>query len=184
MIRCLYIFDFDGTLFNSPEPPDWWKDKTAWWSDPQSMLPPCLPREPSAEWWIEPTVKDFKKATEDNEIYNVLLTGRESAQFTTRVKELLRQKGLQFDDVRLLDQEDTQTFKVEQINRILKEYPSIERVEMWEDFVDMVPPYRAAVKEAGLEFKLWPVKVKRRKAECSEDEVMAKKVARRFILSV
>lgn len=185
MIRYLYVFDFDGTLFNSPEPPTWWKDKDGWWFDIQSMTPPCLEKEPSEDWWVESTVNDFEKAAEDEEIYNVLLTGRPAKDFTNRVKELLRQKSLQFDEVHLSDREDTQAFKVEQIKRIIKEHPSIERVEMWEDFVDMIPPYRAAVKEAGLEFKLWPVKVKRRKAECEkDDEALAKKVAHRFMLSV
>lgn len=184
MIRKLYIFDFDGTLFNSPYPPSWWKDKDDWWGNIQSMTPPCLPKEPPEDWWIESTVNDFEDAIKDDEIYTVLLTGRSAKIFTNRVKELLRQKGLKFDEVHLSDRTDTQAFKIEQIKRIIEEHPSLERVEMWEDFVDMVPPYRASVKEAGLKFKLWPVKVEHRKSEGTEDEVLAKKVVSRFILSV
>ena len=63
----------------------------------------------------------------------------------------LRQKGLKFDEVHLADENRTpKPSKSEQIKRIIEEHPSLERVEMWEDFVDMVPPYRASVKEAGL----------------------------------
>ena len=180
MIHNLYIFDFDGTLFNSPQPPDWWKDKSGWWNEIQSMTPPCLPKEPSAEWWVESTVKAVREALKDEYNYVVLLTGRRDGTFNSRIHELLKQKDLNFDEVHLSDQSDTQAFKVAQIDRILEEHPAIETVDLWEDFVSMVLPYRATVKEEGAKFRLHKVKVEPRKAECTEDEFLTKKVALRY----
>lgn len=180
MIRRLYILDFDGTLFNSPSPPDWLKDKDGWWHDPASLNPPCLPKEPPAEWWIEPTVKSVREALNEEDSYVVLLTGRPADGFTSRIHDLLRQKGLKFDEVHLTDRIDTQAFKVERIRKLLEEHPSIERVDLWEDMIDMVRPYRATVKEADVEFKLHKVDVAKRKSPCTEDEFLTKKVASRY----
>jgi hypothetical protein len=180
MLRRLYILDFDGTLFNSPTPPDWWKDKDGWWFDPVSLNPPMLPKEPPEDWWIGSTVNAARKALSEGDSYVVLLTGRPAEGFTSRVHELLRQRGLEFDEVHLSDRTDTQAFKVEQIRRILGEHPSIARVDLWEDMINMVRPYRATVEEADIEFKLHKVDVADRQSPCTEDEFLTKKVASRY----
>lgn len=183
MIHNLYVFDFDGTLFRSPHPPDWWEDKDGWWFQIESVIPPCLPKVPS-DWWIEPTVKAAREALNKENNYVVLLTGRPADVFTDRVQELLNQKGLVFDEVHLSDRVDTKEFKIEQIQRILREHPTIETVDLWEDWTEMIPFYRDAVEEVGVKFTAHEVDTPKRKAPCTEDEFLTRKVASRYVHSV
>jgi hypothetical protein len=186
MIKRLRIFDFDGTLFNSPDPPDWWKDKDGWWGDIQSMTPPALDTKPSDDWWIAPTVKAVQEGNKDPEAYTVLLTGRQQDTFKGRVHALIKQKGLKFDEIHLADQADTQAFKVDRIDRLIEKYPDVEEVDQWEDMIRMVRPYRATVKEEGLKYNLHKVKVEPRKADFPnpEDKEIAKKVTARYLAKV
>jgi len=183
VIRRLCVFDFDGTLFRSPHPPDWWEDKDGWWFQIESMIPPCLPKVPS-DWWIESTVKAAREEMKDEYSYVVLLTGRPREVFTDRIHALLGQKGLNFDEVHLSDRVDTNEFKVEQIQRILLEHPTIRMVDLWEDWSEMIPSYQAAVEETGVSFTPHEVKVSERKSPCTEDEFIAGKVALRYGHSV
>jgi len=43
----LDIFDFDGTLFDSPGSPASFSGK-GWWDAPESLMPPCVPERPPA----------------------------------------------------------------------------------------------------------------------------------------
>lgn len=181
MIKKLRVFDFDGTLFNSPEPPSWWEDKDGWWGDAQSLKPPALDEKPADSWWIGSTVTAVQEGNADPETYVVLLTGRKRDVFSGRVHELIRQKGLEFDEVHLTDQPDTQAFKTKEIGRILDEHPKIERVDLWEDMVRMVRPYRAVVEKEGVEFELHKVKVESRQADFPEKEAQEKEAARRVL---
>ena len=96
----LHVYDFDGTLFRSPHAPAVW-DKD-WWSDPASLLPPCVPEKPGNEWWISSTVGSAKRSISDPDVFSIMMTGRkDQSAFRYRVPELLRQKGLNFDAVHL-----------------------------------------------------------------------------------
>jgi len=179
MIRYLDVFDFDGTLFNSPLPPDWWKDKAEWFYGIESLTPPCIPEVPS-DWWIESTVREAFRALSDVNHYVILMTGRNRDVFTSRVIQLIGQRDLEFDEVHLSDRKDTIAFKVENIERVLAGYPSIKVVNVWDDMINRTPAYRAAVEKTGAKFKLHIVSVKERKSPCTEDEFLTKKVASRY----
>ena len=70
----LHIYDFDGTLFRSPHQPAVWEGD--WWSDPASLLPPCVPEKPGSEWWIASTVSSAKRSISDSDVFAVMMTGR------------------------------------------------------------------------------------------------------------
>ena len=74
----LHFFDFDGTLFRSPFPPEWWPwpGGTKWWSWEESLTEPCVPERPGREWWNGPIVQQAKKSIKDPNVYAVLATGR------------------------------------------------------------------------------------------------------------
>lgn len=185
MIRCLHIFDFDATLFRSPEPPDWWRGShDDWWHEIISLTPPILPKRPSEDWWVESTVSAVKAALGVDENHVVLLTGRPVGVFTSRVHELLRQKGLTFDGVRLSDQSNTQSFKAGEIRKLLDENPDVEHVDLWDDMLDLVPTYRAVVEDGGVEFEFHLVDVEARKSPCTEDEFLTGRVASRYLSPV
>lgn len=185
MVRHLYIFDFDATLFRSPEPPDWWEDgHDDWWYKIVSLAPPGLPQNPSSDWWIESTVMAVREAMKDDSGLVVLLTGRQVGVFAKRVQGLLRQKGLPFDEVHLSDQPDTQTFKAEKIRKLLDENPDVKQVDLWDDMLNMIPAYQAVVEEAGVEFEFHVVNVEARRSPCTKDEFLTGKVASRYLSPV
>jgi hypothetical protein len=180
MILYLDVFDFDGTLFKSPLPPDWWKDKAAWFYGIESLSPPFIPEIPSSDWWIEPTVRHAIRALSDVTHYVILLTGRNNDTFVDRISQLLEQKELEFDEVHLSDRKDTVSFKVDNIQRVLSEHPSIKQVSLWDDQIERTPAYQAAVERLGIKFKLHMVNVEEIKSPCTEDEFLSNKVVSRY----
>lgn len=173
-ISRLCIFDFDGTLFRSPERPAWWKHK-GWWTDRRSLEPPCVPEKPEEVYWVSSTVEAVLGANAAEETYSVLLTGR-IGPFEDRLKTLLKQKKLEFDEIGLTDEDDSQAFKVKQIRRLLREHPDVKLVEQWEDRRSQIRPYRAVVENAGVDYKVHIVESK--PMVCPET---VEKVARRWL---
>ena len=127
----LAIYDFDGTLFRSPEQPEGWTE--GWWGNIASLNPPVVPEKPGAAWWNGSVVQRAKQDISDGETIAVLLTGRLAKKFTARVKDLLSQVGLKFDQLFLAPGGSTETFKLRVIGDLLKEYPTITGVDIWED---------------------------------------------------
>lgn len=131
----LHIYDFDGTLFFSPDSPDWWTaDNISWLNNSISMGSPCVPEKPSADWWRVPVVQDALRSCADPDVYAVLCTGRFLASdLRHRIPELLQQVGLNFDEILLNPGIKTDTFKAQETIRILSLYPGIQTVRVWED---------------------------------------------------
>jgi hypothetical protein len=131
MATKLAIFDFDGTLFRSPEKPEGWNE--GWWGNPASLAPPIVPETPSAEWWNGSVVQRAKRDISDDETVAVLITGRLAKKFTPRLRDLLSQAGLKFQHVYLAPGGDTESYKIRVIGELLKEYPMVTGVDIWED---------------------------------------------------
>ena len=131
----LHLYDFDGTLFRSPVRPDWW-GKRSWWVEPESLGPPCVPLKPGSDWWISSTVRDAKRSISDPNVWAILCTGRaDTGSLRYRVAELLKQKGLDFDEVYLSKggQDAPTMYKINVMNKILRRNPDISTVQIWED---------------------------------------------------
>ena len=106
----LHLYDFDGTLFRSPHQPMVWEGD--WWNDVRSLMPPCVPDRPGAKWWVGSTVSSAKQSIGDSDVFAVLSTGRlDRSGFRYRIPELLKQKGLNFDEVHLAPPQGTLNFK-------------------------------------------------------------------------
>jgi len=147
----LHLYDFDGTLFRSPERPAGWDGR--WWSSAVSLLPPCVPERPGSEWWVSATVASAKRSVSEQEVFAILCTGRPAnAGLRFRVAELLKQKGLDFDEVYLKGNRggDTDTQKVRVIVTLLRRYPIIDTVRIWEDRPTHVAPLVGAAKKMGV----------------------------------
>ena len=130
-MRRLSVFDFDGTLFKSPEKPvDW---ATGWWGNPASLSAPIVPERPGAEWWNAHVVEAAQRDSADPETVSLLLTGRLAKRFTVRLTELLAQAELSFDRVILSTGGDTEAHKLLMIGEFLSVYPTIVEVDIWED---------------------------------------------------
>lgn len=126
----LAVFDFDGTLFRSPDKPTWWEG--GWWGNLNSLNEPCVPERPSEDWWNGSVVAAAKQAINNPDVMAVLLTGR-IRKFSLRLKDLLGQAGLHFDQVHLSSGEATESFKLKVIKDILDKNPAIRGVAIWED---------------------------------------------------
>lgn len=143
----LAIYDFDGTLFRSPEKPEGWE--AGWWGNLASLTPPIVPETPGAEWWNGSVVQRAKRDISDGDTVAVLLTGRIAKKFTARVKDLLAQAGLKFQHVYLAPGGDTEAYKLRAIGDLLKEYPTVTGVDIWEDRAPHLQKFADFVESKG-----------------------------------
>lgn len=148
----LFITDFDGTIFRSPASPALWKG--GWWGKIDSLIPPCVPEIPSEDWWIPRVVSDSMAAISEPHTYSVLMTGRQEAIYGERVRDLLAQQGLKFDEVNLSTGYDTVAFKSEQIKRILSEQPNLKTVKILDDRPSYLTTYKSLINSISPEIEV------------------------------
>lgn len=141
------IFDFDGTIFNSPIPNrNLWDNKMfgklmsethkggyGWFQNPRTLED----RYVSNSDFNEAVVADVHEAMADVNTVTVLLTGR-TTQYEDLVKQILETNELVFDHygfkptgkgVKIF----TMNFKQEFIRDVISLYGDVISVEMWED---------------------------------------------------
>lgn len=145
----LFITDFDGTIFRSPASPALWKG--GWWGKIDSLVPPCVPEAPDEDWWIPEVIFDSMAAISESHTYSVLMTGRQEAIYGKRVRDLLAQQGLKFDEVNLSTGYDTVAFKSEQIKRILSEQPNLKTVKILDDRPSYLTTYKSLINSINSE---------------------------------
>jgi hypothetical protein len=144
-IKKLVIYDFDGTLFKSPddkEGKEIYEEETGepwpfkgWWGRNESLLPPIVPQKPDPHWYIQDVVNNQKKDSEDPNAKVVLMTGR-PVQIRNRVMEILDHAGISFNDTFFAGQSGTKgsgTFEIKSnnIKRLLNN--DFDLLEIWED---------------------------------------------------
>jgi len=128
----LHVFDFDGTLFRSPQKPAVWSGD--WWGDIISLSSPSVPENPGPEWWIESTVNKAKESISRPNVLAIMMTGRRAnSAFRYRIPELLSQQGLDFDLVHLCSTGNPSQEKARKIQEILNKYPDIKKIKAWDD---------------------------------------------------
>jgi hypothetical protein len=159
----LSVFDFDGTLIDTPLPEfgkPKWEEKTGtpwahkgWWSKPESLDMKVfdMPTIPSV---ISAVKAEFAK---DNTMV-IMLTGR-IPKLAKEVKAILDSKGLRFDAYLYNYGDETSANKREQMEKILKDHPSITEIELWDDRDLHIPVFQewgdALVKSGRLtDFKI------------------------------
>ena len=159
----IHLYDFDNTLFRSPYPPESAVDKkgrSKWWGGIASMTPPAVPRKPGNEWWVPSVVKSARKSIADPNVYAILMTGRSNMVFKRRVYELLKQQGLNFDEVKLSPSDSrTEVVKRKRIYDLLLKYPQTQMVKIWDDR-DHVATFGTLVKKLGYKVKIHKVVAK------------------------
>jgi hypothetical protein len=163
----LAIFDFDGTLFKSPDQPAGWK--SAWWQNSDSLDPPCIPERPGSEWWVASMVKTARKLQAAPNTRTVLLTGR-SDKFRSRVRDLLRQQSINFDELHLSLGGTTLAFKLKTIGDLLKRFPDIRTVDIWDDRPEHTPAFRDLLAKHDVRFGVHDVAAATKDAECPAEE--------------
>ena len=176
----LHIYDFDKTLFASPEKPDWWTQ--GWWGRPESLGPPCVPDRPTADWWNSSVVSSAKRSNSDPDVVSILVTGRLVKKFHLRVRDLLRQAGLRFDSVHLAaGGSSTETAKLKVFAETLADNPGITSVEIWEDRAEHIGKFKSFFEAQGLKCKAHLVKIAPHEVACDSDLKLACTVVARHV---
>ena len=149
----LDVFDFDSTLYESPQPPPnytgpyWWGSKTSLETLNQGL-------------WIEETVNDAMSSINDLTHLSVMLTARAArSDLMFLINKLLREKGLMFDRTFFKNtQQKSPIFKAEIVGMLLDAYPNITKVNLWEDNEDNINAIKTKCQELGVDFDFTLVK--------------------------
>jgi len=150
--KVLHLYDFDGTLFRSPEKPKGWPER-GWWSNEKSLEEPQVPEEPTTDWWVQKVLRDAHESEQAADAAFVLVTGR-FEKFEDRINELLDQQDLDFDEIRLAPEGSrSEVWKPEMLRQLIEEHQPT-RVEIWEDTDKVIEGFEEVCNEAGVEFEM------------------------------
>lgn len=142
-ITKLSIFDFDGTLVNTPLPDTGrqeYHDKTGtpwphegWWGRHES-----LDMQVFDMTTLEEVILDYEKATAEPTTAVVLLTGR-MIKLSDHVKVILDAKGLKFDEYHYNQGGATEHAKMKSMEKLLEKYKDVTEMELWDDRLAHIP---------------------------------------------
>jgi len=152
----LKIWDFDGTLYNSPDRAEgevlylagtgkaW--PFGGWWGRIETLMPPIIADPPPRERLILWTYEQYLQARADQDAFNVLLTGRPHKN-RKRVQEILAHFDISFDEeyfrgMRGINGSDTFEIKCGIIEERLV-HDGLEEIDLWEDRADHIGPFTA-----------------------------------------
>ena len=93
-----------------------------------------------------------------------------------RIAELLKQKGLNFDEVYLNPTSDTESYKIKVMLKILQKHPHIDTVQIWEDHPGHLPKFVKAIEATGRTCIPHLIKSTKHEVECTQED-MEKMVA-------
>jgi hypothetical protein len=146
-IKKIAVFDFDGTLVDTPTPDrgrieykeatgEKWPHK-GWWGRPETLdmktfQMPLIPN----------VIADYRREREESNTLVVMLTGR-IQRLSTEVEKILATHGLRFDGYFYNNGGSTLDFKIDVLENLLKEYPNIQSIAMWDDRLEHIPAFKA-----------------------------------------
>lgn len=155
-VKQINIFDFDGTLVNTPLKPQAWTG--GWWGKDHSLLPPFVPhfseiKEKGNNLLNKKVADAYLESKKNKEIHTVMMTGRHWG-LHRHVMNILRGLDLCHKDDCDNLQEDSDHFvfisggntlagKLERLTELFKKYDTVELVEMWEDRQEHIPHFRS-----------------------------------------
>lgn len=145
-ITKLAIFDFDGTLIDTPLPEVGkviYQEKTGkpwphegWWGKSDSLDMEIFEMATVAD-----VITDYEKEYADENTAVILLTGR-MVKLTEHVMAILKAKELVFDDYHLNRGGATEVAKIKSMEKLLIKYPDVTEMELWDDRLLHVPIFQ------------------------------------------
>lgn len=149
MFKRIAIFDFDGTVVDTPLPETGrklyeqvtgreWPHK-GWWSKPDSLDMDIFPMPV-----IEAAVAAFHKEKATPGTLTVMMTGR-IKKLSKHVEAILHAKGLVFDEYVYNTGamgNVTLDYKLAMLDTYRKKYPFLESFALWEDRVEHVDAFK------------------------------------------
>lgn len=182
-INKISIFDFDGTLMDTPDSKEgkkqWEEFKgeeyphIGWWSKPESLDDSVFDIQP-----IESTVSDYKNEMNNPNTFVIMLTGRLPHQ-SKQIEELLALHNIHFKEYHYKSNGDTLTSKINTIKSLLNRFPEVNEIEMWEDREPHAIAFDEWGKENGVNIKVNIVKkndISINESVGERNELMYKKV--------
>lgn len=150
-ITKIAVFDFDGTLVNTPLPDEGkiiYQEKTGkawphegWWGKRESLDIEIF------EMPVNPDVKASYHAEKTQEsTLMVMLTGRmntKKVDMTTDVKTILDSHGFEFDEYILNRGGSTDVAKIKTMEHLLDKWTDVTFIEMWDDRLSHIPIFQA-----------------------------------------
>jgi HAD domain family 1 in Swiss Army Knife RNA repair proteins len=145
-IKEIYIFDFDGTLVNSPIPEtgkaeykaatgqDW--PFKGWWGRPETLDMSVFKIEP-----ISSVVAEYEKIKDRPDVLRVMLTGRIKS-LSKYVEVILDKNGLKFDLYFYNQGATTLDFKLGVLNGLISEYTNATSIFLFDDRDEHIGPFR------------------------------------------
>jgi hypothetical protein len=128
----LSVFDFDGTLVNTPLPEEGkkeYKEKTGedwphagWWGQPMSLDSNIFDID-----IIPSVIRDYLKEVRESDTMVVMVTGR----------------MIKFHEYHFNKGGSTESAKKKTFDQILLQNPSIKEVELWDDREEHIPIFQA-----------------------------------------
>ena len=141
----LSIFDFDGTLIDTPMPDTGrlqYKQKTGnvwpyegWWGRHESLDMDVFDIET-----IKDVENDYNKEKANPEVIAVMLTGR-LIKLKDSVRKILDSKGFEFDEYCYNRGGSTDVEKMRTMEVLLEKYPNVIELEMWDDRLEHIPTF-------------------------------------------
>lgn len=145
-ITKLAIFDFDGTLIDTPlEIPGriHYQEKTGkpypnvgWWGRYET-----LDMEVFDMPVVDHVIQDYEKEVAGENTAVILLTGR-MVKLTNHVMTILKAKNLKFDEYHFNRGGTTDYAKVKSMTELLEKYTDVTEIEQWEDRVAHIPIFQ------------------------------------------
>jgi hypothetical protein len=144
MSRKIYVFDFDGTLFYTPEPEegkktfkmqtniDW--PHRGWWSKKETLDQDIF-HIPMNQW----VYRQYLKSISENALV-VLATGR-MEKLRKEVESILNSNNLSFDEIHLNPGMDTFLFKAKLFEKLIEKC-SPDILTMYDDRVEHLIKFR------------------------------------------
>ena len=157
------LFDFDGTIFNSPEPSvKLWGNKLygklmappksgglGWFQNVLTLQPKYL----TGCTFNDHVVDAVKKSMADEHSLTVMLTGR-TDNYESLVKNIISNVGLVFDDYGfkpLNDGGTTFDFKEKFVKDLILSHPNVNYIQIWEDRTKHLHKFREMLTKLGIE---------------------------------
>lgn len=157
-INKISIFDFDGTLADTPNKEDGitlWEAKNkkdyphrGWWGREES-----LDENTFNVKLIPDTMDDYNKESEGNNTLMVMLTGR-LPKLANQVESILNKNGVIFDEYHYKGRGDTFTSKLYTIKSLLESNPNVKEIEMWEDRLNHADGFEEWGVNNGIDIKV------------------------------
>lgn len=157
-IKKISIFDFDGTLADTPNKEDGivlWEAKNkkdyphkGWWGKPESLDENTFNIK-----LIPSTIDDYNKESEGDNTLMIMLTGR-IPKLANQVESILNKNGVIFDEYRYKEKGDTFTSKINTLKKLIEQNPNVTEIEMWEDRLNHADGFEEWGVNNGIDIKV------------------------------